>query len=155
MTGPDLSQLRDIHLPPPVGWWPPAPGWWALAGLLLAGLIAAAWLWRRHRRNRWRRQALLELRRLRGSDDAQLLRGLSALLRRVAISRHPRQEVAGLHGEAWLAFLDRSLGEGESFRAGPGRVLAAGPYAAAVTVEAEPLLALCERWIKRQRGGGR
>jgi hypothetical protein len=30
-----LAQLRDIHHPDPISWWPLAPGWWALAVLLL------------------------------------------------------------------------------------------------------------------------
>ena len=25
-----LAELRDIHLPPEIGWWPPAYGWWIL-----------------------------------------------------------------------------------------------------------------------------
>ena len=34
----DLSNLRDIVVPPEVALWPPAPGWW----ILLAGGIAMA-----------------------------------------------------------------------------------------------------------------
>src|SRR5690606_35110615 len=56
---PDSSTLplRDIHLPPPVGWWPPAPGWWILAGVLLLAIGAALVLRRAHRRRALRRAA--------------------------------------------------------------------------------------------------
>lgn len=153
---PDLSQLRDIHLPPPVSWWPPAPGWWAVATLVLLLIVLTTWLLSRHRRNRWRRQALAALAQLRSTDDALLLRELSVLLRRIAIGRFPQQEVAALTGDAWLAFLDHTLGDdGSAFRAGPGRALAAGPYAAAVDIDASALLNLCERWIRQLPGGVR
>lgn len=153
---PDLSQLRDIHLPPPVSWWPPAPGWWALAALLLLTLGLGLWLLRRRRRNRWRRRALAELAQLRGTDDGQLVRGVSVLLRRVAISRFPQAEVAALTGEAWLKFLDRTLGDGSTaFRSGDGRALIVGPYTAAAEVNGAALLALCERWLRKVAGDAR
>ena len=52
MNNPALEQLRDIHLPQAVHWWPPAPGWWIVAALLLALTI---WL-SRYLRARYRRQ---------------------------------------------------------------------------------------------------
>ena len=39
MNPTDLSQLRDIHLPEAVPWWPPAPGWWMLFALVIAGAV--------------------------------------------------------------------------------------------------------------------
>lgn len=43
-----LSQLRDIHTPDPISWWPLAPGWWILAGLIILGLIVLVrWLIKR------------------------------------------------------------------------------------------------------------
>ena len=30
MENDPLAQLRDIHLPEPILWWPLAPGWWVL-----------------------------------------------------------------------------------------------------------------------------
>ncbi len=52
MNNPTLEQLRDIHLPEAVHWWPPAPGWWLVAALLLALTI---WL-SRSLQARYRRQ---------------------------------------------------------------------------------------------------
>ena len=152
---PDLGKLRDIQVPGPVSWWPPAPGWWLLGLLVLLGLTLGAWLHHRHVRDRWRRAALAELRRIKTLEPAASVREISVLLRRVALHRYPREEVAALSGEAWLAFLDGASGEGAPFQNGIGRILASGPYAPAVEVETDALLALCERWIRRLPGGRR
>ena len=104
-------QLRDIHLPPDPSWWPPAPGWWMLAVLLLALLLAGAWLWRRRQRKVGQRaQALGELDRLmlqhqRDGDQAALASGLHQLLRRVA-RRHDAMATQQ-RGEAWRQTLAR------------------------------------------------
>ncbi len=154
---PDQLPLRDIHLPDPIGWWPPAPGWWLLlaALILLPLLITLLMKWRRklHNQGQVKRQADAELARIRADyqqhqDSLQLTQALSALLRRAALSRYPRSEVAGLTGEAWLSFLDRQL-QGEDFRHGSGRLLCDAPYRADAPSqdEAEALLALSQRWL--------
>ena len=57
-----LAQLRDIHLPDPVGFWPLAPGWWILGLLILILLgVALRFLIKRYRNNRYRKQALSKL----------------------------------------------------------------------------------------------
>ena len=161
MPSDSAHQLRDIHLPDPIGWWPPALGWWLLAGLLIV-LAVTVWLVRRYlRRRALPRAARAELEQLRlgyaGDADAQaLLAGVSTWLRRVALQYFPRAEVAGLTGEAWLIRLDATLG-GDDFRNGPGRVLHSGPYQTQPEVDAEALLTLCNRWLVavHKTGGGR
>jgi len=151
--------LRDIHLPDPVSWWPPAPGWWLLVGLLLLLLVTGALLLRRwRRRGRLRRFARRSLERVfaehrRHGDSQRLLRELSVLLRRIALSYFPRIQVASLSGEAWLGFLDQGLagsGSAEGFRRGPGRVLADGPFSPGpVAVDPPALERLCRAWLKQ------
>ena len=97
--------LRDIHLPDGLPWWPLAPGWWLLA-LLLILLCAGIWWYLRWRRQPLKQASLRELTRLRdafsaGASRPQMLAEISALLRRVAISRYGRKYAAGLTGEAW------------------------------------------------------
>ena len=36
---PETLNLRDIHLPEAIFWWPLAPGWWILAGATLLFII--------------------------------------------------------------------------------------------------------------------
>lgn len=109
MTSSDpLSQLKDIHLPPPVGWWPPAIGWWILALLCLALLAGTVfWLWRRHRRNRWLRLSWPELERLYGltRSSPAFFGQINGLLKRASRLRYPDQNTDGLSGEAWIGFL--------------------------------------------------
>lgn len=141
-----LAALRPLHSPPPVDWWPPAPGWWVLATLLLVALGLAWW---RRRHSVLRRAALSELRRLERTepDDTRLTIGVNQLLRRWALACFPRQQVAGLSGEAWLRFLDANA-RVEGFRSGPGRVLATAPFAPDCTLDRAALVALARRWIQ-------
>jgi len=151
-----LAGLRGYHLPDPVGWWPPAPGWWVLAVLVLVLLaVLIHWAARRHRRYAAARQALKELSRLReglaaDGDPVGFVRGLSRLLRRFALVRFPRRDVAGLAGDAWLAFLDSTGGNGR-FRSGPGRLLADAPYRPTTEIPVDSLAELAEDWIGRNR----
>lgn len=149
----DLA-LKDIHLPASIGWWPPAAGWWLLPLLLLALLGTGYWLYRRLTRNtalKSARKLLTELRLQTASDPAVSLRELSALLRRVAISRDSRNQVANLHGQAWLDFLDQGLND-TPFTTGPGRCLADGHYrpTAPADLDLDAVFTLCERWLQQQ-----
>lgn len=116
-----LENLRDIHLPAPVSFWPLAPGWWALAAIVAMAVVTVAWAWRRHRRS-VRRLALRELAVLEaryGAADpcVALAVSLTTLIRRVALRQSTRSSVAGLHGEPWVEFLcTNAKGEARSPR---------------------------------------
>ena len=112
---PNALPLRDLHLPPPIDWWPLAPGWWLVIVLALAGI---AWLLRRAflkrrflapRRHAVRALAAIEAQYLEHRNPVVLARQASELLRRAMLAYAPRHEVAGLTGESWLAWLDRGL----------------------------------------------
>lgn len=113
MTPDDpLQALHPLREPPPVGWWPPAPGWWILAALILALLLSVAvWCLRRHRRNRYRRQATDELRALRTAaiTDSERVQRVNAILKRAALAAYPTGSVAALGGRDWMHYLDSTL----------------------------------------------
>ncbi len=148
-------QLRDIHLPAEPGWWPPAPGWWVVAVLLLVLLVWATRIALRHYHLHRQRQhilALLDALAQRPGDDVTpaKIAEISTLLRRLALMRYPRQQVAALTGAEWLRFLDESGGN-DRFTHGPGQVLASGPYQPALPADLDlaALNALVRDWIKK------
>lgn len=148
-----LQGLRDLHLPAPVPFWPPAPGWWILAGLIVVLSLFAVWWWRRRQRLAYRRAALSELQQLQqanqqGQSGAPILAELSILLRRVAMMRYGRDQVAALHGRAWLEFLDRT-GRTKQFTEQAQSLLDA-PYRRDGAIEVTPLLSLAQRWLQVQ-----
>ena len=130
---PQQIPLRGLHLPESVGWWPLAPGWWLLLALLVAasGFLLRAFL-RRRAHAAARRKALRQLEESRSAyaypgNPVTLGAEVSELLRRTMLAYAPRAEVAGLTGDAWLAWLDRDLDE-PRFREGAGRILLELPY---------------------------
>ncbi len=152
-------QLRDIHLPPPAGWWPPAPGWWVLAGILLLLVAGLAWHWHRRRplRRRWR-QACRELDALLAAhavdhDAAAFAAGVSQLLRRAARVRDPAS--TGLRGQAWRAALQDLAGRGKT--APVLLTLEEAMYRPATTLDVPQVAAAARQWLRRvlRRGGRR
>ncbi len=157
-----LLELRDIHMPPDVSWWPPAVGWWIVGGVLLALLILGPFLYRWIRRATVRSQALNELEGLKRAyqetgDVREMAQGLSILLKRVALVRFGRRRVAHLHGADWLEFLRATGGE---FSGHLGEILANAPYLPPrafrqAEVDGATLAALAEKWIRRVTRPGR
>ena len=152
---PQQLQFREIHLPADIGWWPLAPGWWLLAILALAALLYVVWRWRRAwQADAWRRTAMSELARLQKTfaanrDAASLATGVSELLRRSVLAQLPRNEVAGLAGEAWLRRLDDGLPQ-KLFSEGPGRQLIELPYQRANAVTGDQDISALMR-VARER----
>jgi len=110
-----LENLRDIHLPAPIGWWPPAPSWWILAALIIFCVIfLSVWLTRRARQRRYRKFALLQLHSLyqtwqQQRDDIVFAQATNRLLKQTALAAFPATDVAALSGADWLDWLDRKL----------------------------------------------
>jgi uncharacterized protein DUF4381 len=146
MTNPtDLSNLRDLALPPEVSLWPPAPGWWivAAAGIASATILSIAAI-ARHRRNAYRREALRQL-------DTVDPAGISTLLKRTALAAWPRDRVAALTGTAWLDFLDRS-GRTTDFTNGAGRHIESLAFGGTIdTASADAARAAAKAWVGAHR----
>ena len=113
-----LAGLRDVHLPEAVDsyWWPPAIGWWILlAVVLLLPLVIKIIHWQRIRSAKY--YALREMDKyvLEYADNpARFAQEISVLLRRIAILKYGKDEVASLSGKcptcSWLARMLSSLG---------------------------------------------
>ena len=132
---PEQIPLRDLHLPEAIAWWPLAPGWWVVIALIAlgVGLLFRQFL-RIRARGAARRHGLRRLNELTADfeqhhDAVAFSSHLSELLRRTMLAYAPRQDVAGLTGDEWLAWLDRDLDQ-PRFQGEAGRKLLELPYRA-------------------------
>lgn len=151
---PTQLDLKDIHLPEAIAWWPPALGWWILAVLIPLLILMLVKIYQhltRKTAHKTAKKMLADIKQDSSKDNFQKLRELSVLLRRVAISVSPKEDVAGLTGRAWLDFLDSSL-TGAPFAEGVGACLASETYRKTPLAEIEitQLISLCEAWLKAQ-----
>ena len=146
-----LADLRDIHLPDPVSWWPLAPGWWALVALALLAAVGML-AWTALRRRSRRHLALSELddlkRRLDSAPEAEIAADLARLVRRVALAVHGRG-LARLADSNWA----EELAEGRAgMPADVAGMISEAPYRRPETMTRERLRALVkptEAWIRR------
>lgn len=155
---PEL-QLRDIHLPAEIGWWPPAYGWWIVCLLILLGCYFLFKHWRSNRALRPLpapqvcKPALRELQRLEqeyADDPDQLIKELSVLLRRSAISLHGRHRISGLSGDSWLEFLDEQS-DSHAFTKHFHKMLTEWPYRETSNASASDLVNAVRRWLHIQQ----
>lgn len=150
-----LAQLKDIHLPKPIGWWPLAPGWYILIGLILfMAIILAYSFYKKYRNALAKKHALVLLNTYQKEyseeyNGSQTSARISELLRRVALVYYPREQVASLHGEKWLNFLNETS-KGIDFNLVKDLLLDA-PFKTEETMDLKPLFNTAQRWI-RQRG---
>ena len=146
-----MEQLRGIHLPPEPSLWPPAPGWWLLA------LLAAVALWRLLSvsrrilaRRRRRRSALRALTRIQSRVDHEspcvLCADVSVLLREIAATHFAGDDVAALTGEAWVQFLERSVGGDADFTR-VRRALLEAPYRRGGDADVHTLVSTARVWV--------
>ena len=153
-TDPQALELRDIHLPDPVSWWPPALGWWMALLVTLLFVILFFWL-RKHWLEKKRSAKVLARQELeliqkqyqQHSDQLQLVEDLSVLLRRTCLSVFPREDSAGLTGEKWLKFLDDVMND-QHFSQGAGESLITAPYEKDPKIDTDELFSLCKDWIE-------
>ncbi|GJL62840.1 DUF4381 domain-containing protein [Candidatus Nitrospira salsa] len=149
-----LEQLRDLHIPDPVSFWPPALGWWVVLLLVLICVALGVWVKRYRQSTAPRRTALAELTDLQvqfheTQDTVKLMAGLSELLRRYALVCFSRQNVAGLTGAAWLKFLNEHAKTPLFASKQAQLALTLVPYGAQESVETEEMINLVKQWVKQ------
>jgi len=132
-----LSNLRDIVVPEAPPFWPLAPGMWVALGLVVLALLFVGWrVYMTRQSNAYRRAGLLLL------GDARTAHDVSVAMKRVALAAFPREQVASLYGEEWVAFLRATCPRGRF------------PEKITTDAGAEPgpaLVALAGTWIRHHR----
>jgi len=108
-----IEQLHDIEGIDSIGWWPLAIGWWILAIIVLFAVCLLTFyicyrlsFKRSWKNDTYKKLALLE-KNLSEATARETLVSLSEYLRRIALRRFPRNECAGLTGDAWLKWLSK------------------------------------------------
>jgi hypothetical protein len=153
---PGLENLRDIHLPAPIDWWPPAPGWWVLAGLIILGTTTLCiGLIRRARQRRYRKFALIQLQALHRiwleqRDDTAFAQAINRLLKQTALAAFPAANVAALSGADWLDWLDRKLRK-PRFTEPDVRALATLYLREPAPIAVDALRDAAQHWIRSHR----
>ncbi len=146
-----LGDFNEVVSPPPIDWMPQTPGWYVVGAMILLWL--SRWCWRRARhwyRNRYRKEALLRLRQLSGSED--LVAQVNRLLKLTALAAFPRQQVAQLWGEDWTGFLNGQCTQAP-FNEEQCQLLALGAYRpGSLDHDAgERLLRASQAWVSQHR----
>jgi hypothetical protein len=112
MQGDPLAELRGIHLPDPISWWPLAPGWWVLIIIFIGGLSWALWqLLKSYNNNLYRRQAMAQLLQIKHDlnlTSTQRLVMILETLKQAVNSAYPDQHFSSRDLAAFLNFLQAS-----------------------------------------------
>ena len=74
---------------------------------------------------------------------------ISELLRRVALSYFPREDIAGLQGEMWIDFLNKT-GKGVNFDEVKACLLTL-PYQSQNSMPLDQLFVCAKTWIKQRK----
>jgi len=149
------QQLRDLHLPEQVSWWPLATGWWILLVLSLLGLGTLTYLVKaKLKRNRYRKAALSELQSTylswqKNQDSAKYLQGANAILKRCMMHICNDTEALSQTGQTWITTLNQHATK--SLSPPVQTALGLACYQSTPTVDVESLHPQITHWIKSHR----
>jgi len=153
-----LEQMRDIHLPAEVSWWPLAPGWWILLFLLLAAALFAIWaLIQNHNKNRYRKLACIELdlafaQWQESLDAAAFIQATNAILKRTiaaGFASNSAKTALSLTGVRWTNMLDQY--SGNDLSGSSAQALAQSGYEPNPDVDIPKLHSEAKDWIINHR----
>lgn len=147
-----LAELKDIHLPAEIAWWPLAPGWWALLFILVASIaIAYAFYHFVIRKKAYRKAALRELDQLNAAmlQPEAYIESVAAIIRRTAICTEKlyakTSGIAKLQGIAWQEYLQLAM------PAEQARIIAISRYQPVQQLDTDALHSAAQQWIKRHK----
>ncbi|MEZ8491585.1 DUF4381 domain-containing protein [Vibrio splendidus] len=102
-------ELSPAITPSAPSWWPLAWGWWAVIVTAIALIALVFFIVKRGQKNQYAKNKALAC--FRDSQPSNTLSPSAAqdIVRQAALSYFPRDKVAGLSGDDWLAFLDAQL----------------------------------------------
>ena len=149
-----LAELQPLRAPELIDWWPPAPGWWIVSILFVLALVSLLYfLYKRHKRNAYRRRALAQLASLHAdvqanNQTASYVQDVNALLKSVAMLSYTPSIVAAQHGEAWRQFLNGGLPADKHL---PAAFNEAAYQRSSPELDVEQVHAAAQRWIKSHR----
>jgi len=149
-----LSQLRDIHLPEPISWWPPAPGWWLLVIIILILLFfTIRWLIKRRANNCYRRESIEQLKQIHAvsANNLQQCQKLLALLRCTAKTAYPHLALESELTPTLLSRLNQCCSQ-EVFDPKLQQLLGQLPYQASPEISdalLQKLQQATEQWLKK------
>lgn len=148
-------ELKDIHLPDAVSWWPPAIGWWlaliTLVLIVLALVLMVKIMLKKLNQVSVRKRALKVFFSIKSSykeqhDKTQLSQQLSQLLRQILLTSQPRSDVASATGKQWLALLNRSHPKGH-LELEWLQLLATSAYQKQADYDADELMGHIQQWL--------
>lgn len=147
------QQLRDVHLPEPVSWWPLAISWWILFGLVVVSIFFAIRAFRKNRaHNAYRHDALVQLHThyLQWQSDtntSQYLQSANTVLKRASL--HIDDTARQLSGESWLQYL-QSLSQ-DNFSEPVIGALSQGTYQKSPEYDVDQIQRELTQWLKNHK----
>jgi len=155
---PDLSQLKDIHLPEAITDWPIAYGWWLLLAFIIISVLTGLYFWQIKRKQEASKNSALQLldrqyAQFKANDDALLfLQQSNQILKRFCLQKHPH--AASLSGSSWVNFLTARLPKENHkalFNDSLKQAIGQGLYQQACQFDVHNLYQACSIWLKHNK----
>ncbi len=145
------ANLRDIHLPDAISWWPPAIGWWILLALIILAFIFIPKLYRRMAYTPLKKVANNTFQNIvdkynESNNNSNFVNETSQFLRQTAMSYCGREEIAQLTGDQWVQALN-NITEQDHFNDNIKQSLLNAPYQKNINIDVELLIESVQNWL--------